>query len=61
MNEKDIVIDSLTIFNRIVIVFASKRESTLEDSLRFNNEQMIKKRQMRQPLGKTSKMLLIVL
>ena len=41
MNEKDIVIDSLTIFNRLV--FASERESTLEDSLRFNNEQMIRK------------------
>ena len=41
VNEKDIVIDSLTIFNRLV--FASERESTLEDSLRFNNEQMIRK------------------
>ena len=39
VNEKDIVIDSLTIFNRLV--FTSERESTLEDSLRFNNEQMI--------------------
>ena len=41
MNEKDIVIDSLTIFNRLV--FESELESTLEDSLRFNNEQMIRK------------------
>ena len=39
VNEKDIVIDSLTIFNRLV--FASERESTLEDSLRFDNEEMI--------------------
>ena len=31
VNEKDIVIDSLTIFNRLV--FASERESTSEDSL----------------------------
>ena len=51
MNEKDIVIDSLTIFNRLI--FALERESTLEDSLRyeltamlvslFNNEQMMRK------------------
>ena len=51
MNEKDIVIDSLTIFNRLV--FASERESTLEESLQyeltampmslFNNEQMMRK------------------
>ena len=41
MNEKDIDIDSLTIFNRPV--FESELESTLEDSLRFNNEQMIRK------------------
>ena len=34
VNEKDIVIDSLTIFNQLV--FASERESTSEDSLRFN-------------------------
>ena len=33
VNEKDIVIDLLTIFNRLV--FASEREYTLEDSLRF--------------------------
>ena len=51
VNEKDIVIDSLTIFNRLV--FASERESTLEESLQyeltampmslFNNEQMMRK------------------
>ena len=41
VNEKDIVIDSLTIFNQLV--FASERESTSEDSLRFNNEQIIRK------------------
>ena len=41
MNEKDIVTDSLTIFNRLV--FASEQEYTLEDSLRFNNEQTIRK------------------
>ena len=51
MNEKDIVIDSFTIFNRLV--FASERESTLEESLQydltampmslFNNEQMMRK------------------
>ena len=51
MNEKDIVIDLLTIFNRLVS--ASERESTFEDSLRyeltamlmslFNNEQMVRK------------------
>ena len=51
VNEKDIVIDSMTIFNRFF--FASERESTLEDSLRyeltamlmrlFNNEQMMRK------------------
>ena len=51
VNEKDIVIDSLTIFN--LLVFASERESTLEDSLQyeltampmslFNNEQMTRK------------------
>ena len=50
VNEKDIVIDSLTIFNRLV--FASERESTLEESLQyeltampmslFNNEQMMR-------------------
>ena len=41
MNEKDIVIDSLTIFNQLV--FASEQESTLEDNLRFKNEQTIRK------------------
>ena len=68
VNEKDIVIDSLRIFNRLV--FASERESTLEESLQyeitampmslFNNEQMMRKAN-KQPLGNTSRMLLIVL
>ena len=40
MNEKDIVIDSLTFFNRPV--FESELESLLF-SLRLNNEQMIRK------------------
>ena len=39
VNETDIVIDSMTIFNRLV--FASKRESTLEDSLRYELTAML--------------------